>query len=282
MRSFLARSGSRITDFRPVGYLLRYRGTGGKAVFGLDESIAALGDGSSSLLVVVVAILLGLRHATDPDHLTAVSTLIAAERDRHQRAAGLLGLSWGLGHATTLALLGLPIVLFQRFLPDRVVQGTEVAIGLLIVTLGVRLLLRWRNGYFHAHEHIHGGSVHRHLHSHVAGESHAHRHSPNPLGRSPRQAFGIGVMHGVGGSAGVGILLVAAIEDQVTGVIALLTFALFTAVSMATASAAFGYAITRGAVRRRFAQLVPGLGTASMAFGVWYILGALGLVPYFF
>ena len=253
-------------------------------MFGLDEQIAGLGGGDAVSVILIVAILLGLRHATDPDHLTAVSTLIAGDRDRHTRKAGVLGLSWGLGHATTLILLGLPIVLFDEFLPDPVLRVAEVAIGVVIIVLAVRLLIRWRAGDFHAHEHTHGGAAHRHLHSHAAAsnaDSHAHRHPPL-LGRSPRQAYGIGLIHGVGGSAGVGILLLAAIDDQVTGAAALILFALFTAVSMAVASTAFGYAITRGPVVQRFARLAPGLAFVSVLFGAWYILGALEVLPYYF
>ncbi len=253
-------------------------------MFGLDEQIAGLGGGDAVSLILVVAILLGLRHATDPDHLTAVSTLIAGDRDRHTRKAGILGLSWGLGHATTLILLGLPIVLFDEFLPDQVLQGAEVAIGIVIIVLAVRLLIRWRAGYFHAHEHTHDGTAHRHLHSHAASaisDAHAHRH-PQLLGRSPRQAYGIGLIHGVGGSAGVGILLLAAIDDQVTGVVALVLFALFTAISMAAASTVFGYAITRGPVVQQFARLAPALGLLGVLFGAWYILGALQAAPYYF
>lgn len=253
-------------------------------MFGLDEQIAGLAGGDAVTLILAVAVLLGLRHATDPDHLTAVSTLIAADRDRRTHKAGILGLSWGLGHATTLILLGLPIVLYDEFLPDRILQGAEVAIGVVIIALAVRLLIRWRRGYFHAHEHTHNGTAHRHLHSHVAARttnSHAHGHPPL-LGRSPRQAYGIGLIHGIGGSAGVGILLLAAIDDQVTGVAALILFALFTAVSMAVASTVFGYAITRGPVVQRFARLAPGLALVSVLFGAWYILGALEVVPYYF
>ena len=81
---------------------------------GLDERIAHLGAGGSILLALAIALLLGLRHATDPDHLTAVSTLALSDDRRGARRAGLLGLAWGLGHATTLALLGLPLVLLDR------------------------------------------------------------------------------------------------------------------------------------------------------------------------
>src|SRR2546421_172474 len=104
-------------------------------MFGLDDKIAALSTGDALLVVVGVAILLGLRHATDPDHLTAVSTLIAGDGERGSRRAGLLGFSWGLGHATTLFAFGLPIVLFNSYLPERVQQGAEVAIGVVVIAL---------------------------------------------------------------------------------------------------------------------------------------------------
>jgi ABC-type nickel/cobalt efflux system permease component RcnA len=255
------------------------------AVFGIDESIASLSGGDALLLVVAVAVLLGLRHATDPDHLTAVSTLIAADHERHTRRAGFLGLSWGLGHATTLALLGLPIVLFNQYLPDPVVRAAEVTIGFVIIALAARLLSRWRHGHFHAHKHAHDGVEHRHLHAHRSRQSGDHEHEHGHaqlLGRSPVQSYGIGLIHGIGGSAGVGILLLAAIEDKSVGVVALFAFALFTAVSMAIASTAFGYAVTRGPVVHNFTRVAPALGVVSVLFGAWYVLGALEAVPYVF
>ena len=109
-------------------------------MFGLDERIAALNSGNALLMVIGVAVLLGLRHATDPDHLTAVSTLIASERDRRTRRAATLGLAGGTGHALSLFTFGLPIVLFDQYLPDRVAQAAEVLIGIVIVSLAVRLL----------------------------------------------------------------------------------------------------------------------------------------------
>jgi high-affinity nickel permease len=255
-------------------------------VFGLDDRIAALNTGEALLIVVAVAILLGLRHATDPDHLTAVSTLIASGEDRSGRRAGILGLGWGLGHATTLIAFGLPIVLFDSFLPERVQQGAEVAIGIVIVVLAVRLLMRWHRGYFHAHLHQHAGDTHRHLHAHERAHRqgsvpHDHGHRER-LGRSPLQAYGIGLVHGMGGSAGVGLLLLAAIPSHVEGLVALVVLAVFTAVSMAIASTSFGYALSRGPVLRRLVAVAPALGVLSLAFGVWYALGALETVPYYF
>jgi len=220
-------------------------------------------------LVLAVALGLGLRHASDPDHLAAVSTLIASEPEDGTRRAGRLGLAWGLGHATTLALFGLPIVLFNAYLPDAAQRGAEALVGLVIMFLAARLLVRWRRGQFHAHPHRHGATEHRHLHPHGDhGASHEHAHQPEAqLGRSPAQAYGIGLVHGMGGSAGVGVLVLATISDQTEAVAALMVFALGTALSMAALSSAFGYAITRGSVLRRMLAFAPAMGVLTLAFG---------------
>jgi cytochrome c biogenesis protein CcdA len=190
-----------------------------------------------------------------------------------------MGLFWGLGHGTTLVLLGLPLVLLGQYLPERVQQTAEVAIGLIIVALAVRLLARWRRGVFHAHAHAHeGGATHRHLHSHAGGSVHEHAH--DTALRTPLSACGVGLVHGVGGSGGLTLLLLSTIPDPTRAVVALLIFAAGTAVSMALLSTAFGLAIASGPVRRNFDRLAPVLGVLAAAFGVWYTLSALGIVAY--
>jgi len=248
-------------------------------MFGLDEWIAGLGG--NGLMALTVALLLGLRHATDPDHLTAVSTLILSDGRDGARRAGALGLAWGLGHAATLLAFGLPVVLFRRYLPEGLIRGAEVAIGGVIMFLALRLLFRWAQGSFHVHPHSHGGVQHSHPHvhegrrAHHAASSHSHPHA-EALGRSPLAAFGIGMVHGIGGSAGVGILVVGAASSQLRGVVALVLFAAATAVSMALVSSSFGYALVRAPVARRTRSLIPVLALASLAFGAWYALGAVG------
>jgi cytochrome c biogenesis protein CcdA len=229
----------------------------------------------SVAVVLLVAVLLGLRHATDPDHLTAVSTLIVADRRHGTARARRLGLAWGAGHATTLFLFGLPIVVFGAYLPDPVQRAAEVAIGLIIAVLAARLLVRWRRGAFHTHPHRHGDVVHAHPHVHERGlaEPHPHvhtHHHAEDLGRTPLTAYGIGLVHGVGGSAGVGLVLLSGISSHVAGAAALLLFALATAVSMAFASAAFGFALARGPV----GALAPMIGTCGVLFGAWYAVAA--------
>ncbi len=252
----------------------------------IDSWLEGLLNGTSGAtglgVVLLISVLLGLRHATDPDHLAAVTTLIAAEEERDPvRKAGFMGLLWGLGHGTTLVLLGLPLVLFNRYLPEAVARAAEVAIGAIIVLLAVRLLMRWRRGLYHVHVHSHAGAEpHRHLHSHAgrAGASHEHTHIA-PL-RTPLSAYGIGIMHGIGGSAGLTLLLLSTISDKAQAAGALLIFAAGTALSMALLSTAFGLAIAGGPIGRNFERVVPVLGVLGVAFGGWYAAGALGLVAY--
>jgi cytochrome c biogenesis protein CcdA len=228
-------------------------------MFGLDDRIATFSDGKTILVVVAVSMLLGLRHASDPDHLAAVTTLIASSRERAGRRAAKLGLTWGLGHATSLFVFGLPVVLYSAYLPKPVQSAAETSVGLLIICLAVLLLARWRRGVF------------------VVG--HTHTHVPT---RSTRGAFGIGLVHGMGGTAGVGLLLLAAIRSHALAVTALGLFAICTAVSMALLSTGFGLTLGAAGVRRSFQRIAPALGIVSLAFGVWYALGAQGMVPYVF
>jgi high-affinity nickel permease len=230
-------------------------------MFGLDDKISAFSDGTTLIVLIAVAMLLGLRHASDPDHLAAVSTLISSGRKKGARAAARLGFVWGLGHATTLFVFGLPIVLYRAYLPASVQEGAETAVGVVIVALAAWLLLRWHRGAFHPVGHVHvrsGRAV-----------------------RTPAQAYGIGLVHGMGGSAGVGILLLSAIDDRLVAVASLGVFALCTALSMALLSSGLGATLGTKTVRGSFHRIAPALGVSSMAFGVWYALGALSIAPYY-
>lgn len=248
----------------------------------IDGWLEGLLQGPAGLwAVLLVSLLLGLRHASDPDHLAAVTTLIALERERSRiKEATFMGFSWGLGHGTTLVLVGLPLVLIGSYLPERVAQIAEVTIGAIIVILAFRLLLRWRRGIFHAHLHHHAGDTHRHVHSHTEAENHEHAHLVPAKLRTPLSAYGVGLIHGVGGSGGLTLLLLSTIPDPVQATIALLIFTAGTAISMALLSTGFGLLIAGGPVARNFERVAPVLGVLAAAFGVWYALGALKIIMY--
>ncbi len=249
-----------------------------------QQWLAAHGLGGLALAFAVAA-LMGLRHATDPDHLTAVSTLVLSDRRRGAGSAARHGLAWGLGHGATLFLFGLPVVFLGALLPAPVQALAEAAIGAVIVALAVRLFLRWRRGYFHAHPHRHGAveHAHPHAHEHVPGRhahrpgraavAHEHAHAED-LGTGALQAFGVGLLHGVGGSAAAGALLVAAVADGAGGAATLLVYAGTTAAAMAAVSAAVGQALVSGWAGRRFEAAVPAFAAFGVLFGAWYALSA--------
>ena len=257
-------------------------------MLGLDDRIAHLAGGSW-LLALLVALLLGLRHATDPDHLTAVSMLVAGDEPDGARRARRLGLAWGLGHATTLFAFGLPVVLFGAYLPEAAQRAAELAVGLVIIAVAVRLLVRWHRGYYHVHRHRHGELEHAHPHAHEhapATDPHVHdhprhEHRHDALGCTPRAAFGIGLVHGTGGSAGVSLLIVSGVAgDRGLAALSLAILAAGATLSMALLSSAFGHALARGSLLRGFAGAMPALGVGGVLFGAWYALGALQAVHY--
>jgi cytochrome c biogenesis protein CcdA len=229
-------------------------------MFGIDTALAGLSDGATLLLVLTAALLLGLRHASDPDHLAAVTTLVAGGEEAGPRRAARLGATWGAGHATSLFVFGLPIVLWRAYLPEAVQSGAETFVGVVIVALAVWLLVRWRRGTFHP-------------------DARVHEHKRQ---RSPAQAYAIGLVHGMGGSAGVGLLLLGSIRNHVLAVGALALFAACTALSMAIVSTGFGATLSRRRARASLHRIAPALGMLSLAFGVWYLLGAQGVLPYYF
>ncbi|HVS09537.1 MAG TPA: hypothetical protein VMS76_06635 [Planctomycetota bacterium] len=246
--------------------------------------------GDGPLPALGVALLLGLRHASDPDHVTAVATLALSPGRRGTRSAAALGLAWGLGHAVTLILLGLPVVLAGAHVPPAVQQAAELGVGVAIVVLAARLLARWRRGELHVHAHAHGDLRHAHPHVHVHEAPHSGRYGHEPAHpdhgahdhrhrRSPLAAFGVGLLHGIGGSAAAGVLLLASSGSREAAALALALFALGTAAAMAAASAAMGLALAQGALARRIERIAPAFGVAGVAFGAWYAFAALAGSP---
>ena len=231
-------------------------------MFGIDDWLAGLSDGASVGVVLLVGVILGLRHATDPDHIAAMTTLVASGRERVKRSAAELGAWWGVGHGITLVVFGIPILLAERYLPERVQQSAETAVAVLIVFLALRLLVRWRHGYFDLHAHPHPERDHQHA------------------VRTPAGALGVGLVHGMGGSAGVGVLLLAAIPSETVAIVSLLLLALFTAVSMTAITVGFGLTLTARPVAAASNAVIPALGALSLAFGVWYAAAAWSLAPY--
>ena len=231
----------------------------------LDESLTGLFEGAPLLVAMGLAFLLGLRHASDPDHLVAVTSLVASD-DADTRAAARLGAWWGAGHAFTLLLIGLPLIAFKTSLPSWLENGAEKTVGVVILILAVRVLWKWKRGDYRSEPHAH--------YTETAGHRHLHRnsgHSHLPV-RSPRQAFSIGVLHGLAGTGAIVLLLIAALPTRLEAAAAMAVFAPMSIVSMAACTAAFAWILTRPVVEPVYRSiLIPLLGSFGIIFGLWYV-----------
>ncbi len=231
----------------------------------LDESLTGLFEGAPLLVAMGLAFLLGLRHASDPDHLVAVTSLVASD-DADTKAAARLGAWWGAGHAFTLVAIGLPLIAFKTSLPAWLENGAEKTVGVVILILAVRVLWKWKRGDYKGNVHAHRSEANEHRHLHRDSD---HGHAPL---RSPKQAFSIGVLHGLAGTGAIVLLLIAALPTRLEAAAAMAVFAPMSIVSMAACTAAFAWVLTRPAVEPLYRSLViPLLGGFGILFGLWYV-----------
>ena len=235
-----------------------------KPVEDLDTWLTGLFDGAPLLMALAIAFALGLRHASDPDHLVAVTSLVAAEGGDTRKAARL-GAWWGLGHASVLLVIGLPLIFLKSELPSWLEAGAEKAVGIVILALAVRVIFKWIRGDYragaHAHDESHG--MRRHLRR---GGTHGH-----VTVRSPAQALSIGMLHGLAGTGAVVLLLIAALPTKLEAALALGVFAPMSIASMAACTAAFAWILTRPIIEPVYRTvLIPGLGAFGLMFGMWY------------
>jgi high-affinity nickel permease len=251
------------------------------------------------LAAIGLGFVLGMRHATDPDHVIAVSTIVS--RQRSIRQAGAVGALWGIGHTITIFCVGAAIILFNVVIPPRIGLIMEMAVGLMLILLGILNLTgvtqrithrytpqhdhseqnhaqRGDDSVMHSHLHQHDGVVHEHAHGHRP-EVHMHLESdvdvetdgkPRGLLQKVLRRLGlyqflrplaVGLVHGLAGSAAVALLVLAEIRDPRWAIAYLLVFGVGTIAGMMLITMAIGapFAYTS----RRFAPFHRGLGVAS-------------------
>lgn len=217
-----------------------------------------------------LGLILGLRHAFDPDHIAAVSTIVSEAKS--VRRSSIVGTSWGLGHAMSLFIAGVLVIALKVQISDRVALWMEFAVALMLVLLGVKALLRSFRGWkLHVHRHTHGGHSHIHAHLHRLDTDHVHSH--RHLIRSGAQPFAVGLVHGLAGSSGLMILVLATIPSAVGGLIYIVVFGLGSIGGMLLMSCLISLPFVFG---KRFTalgetmQLIVGL--SSTAFGLFLAL----------
>jgi len=158
---------------------------------------------SGILLVLGVGGLLGFRHAFEPDHLAAVSTLASRPGRKSLWSVVRVGLAWGIGHTATVGAIALLVVALGVRLPPALWPAAELVVAGLLMLLGGAVVWRYARGRWHMHLHAHDTNPHLHLHSHAQGAGHAHLHA----GADAKRSLGFGVAHGLAGSGAIAVLL---------------------------------------------------------------------------
>mgnify|MGYP001817249390 CR=1 FL=1 len=166
--------------------------------------------------IIVLGFLIGMQHALEADHIAAVASL--ATRNRSVKETVRQGVSWGLGHALTLFLFGGLVVVMDTVVSERIAQGLELAVGFMLVLLGLDVLRRLIKDRIHFHSHQHGETLHFHAHSHEPGMDHdSDPHQHEHPGRFPVRALFVGIMHGMAGSAALIILALNSVTSIAQG-----------------------------------------------------------------
>ena len=225
------------------------------------------------LSVLIFGFLMGIKHAIEPDHIIAVST-IASQSKKIGRSA-LAGVFWGIGHTTTLFILGITLILLKSQIPEVWAMSLEFLVGIMLVYLGMDSLVRIRKEKIHAHVHPHrDGSVHNHFHSHGTSAAHEHQHKNVSYYKSAT----IGFIHGLAGSAAMILLTMETVQTVWQAATYIIVFGLGTVCGMLlfTTVLAIPFVMSTRNTGVHF-WLARVTGAISICFGLYYMY-QLGVV----
>jgi len=236
----------------------------------MEPSLTSL----SAFALLGLGLVFGLKHATEVDHVVAVSTIVSEHRNVWRSA--LVGALWGAGHTASLVVVGVLVLVFRVTVPLRLASWLEFGVALMIIGLGALAVSRVfrQRADVHLHRHSHDGQSHIHVHFHEQGLEHppaatAHTHTVSRIGMKPLL---VGAMHGLAGSAALTLLVLTQIPSVFLGLLYLGLFGLGSTVGMLMMSGLIGLPFALSA--RRLTSFHYGLqtiaGGLSVAFGVWY------------
>jgi high-affinity nickel-transport protein len=245
----------------------------------------------SFLSIIALGFFLGMRHATDPDHVIAITTIVS--RQRNIARSAMIGAFWGLGHTLTILLVGTAIILFNLVIPPRVGLSMELSVGLMLIILGVLNVVSFfrsiatpalptheTSAVTHSHVHSHGDYIHSHSHSH-SPEVHPHRPDQTPLSYLDRVLGGlslyqyarpmiVGIVHGLAGSAAVALLVLTTIRNAHWAIAYLLVFGIGTIAGMMLVTMSIASTFRVMGRSLNFSRgLAMASGILSLAFGLF-------------
>lgn len=230
----------------------------------------------STFALLGIGLLFGLKHATEVDHVVAVSTIVSQHRNVWRSA--IVGALWGAGHTAALLLTGIFVLSLRVAIPERVSNWLEICVALMIIGLGSAALWRAlrKRGDVHVHEHSHDGVSHVHIHFHDQQTRHqprrTHTHAVARVGLKP---ILIGAVHGLAGSGALTLLILAQIESMWQGLLYLAVFGIGSIAGMLLMSGLIGvpFALTSRKLTRFHHRLQTAAAVVSLAFGFWYAYG---------
>jgi ABC-type nickel/cobalt efflux system permease component RcnA len=242
----------------------------------MEEQLAELG----LLAALALGILLGSKHSLDPDHVVAVSTIVSEYKNPLR--SFWVGISWGLGHTTTLLIIGIVIIALRLTIPERMALLFEFAVGVMLVGLGIQVIYSFRKKKVHQHAHGHEQEAHQHFHSHAKSPEHApEHHNTHGIGKPflRRKSYVIGLVHGVAGSAALTLLVLASIESPIVGLAYILLFGLGSVLSMGIMTVIIGlpFVISAGRLPNLNRTIQFAVGSLSILFG-GFLMYQIGFV----
>ena len=221
------------------------------------------------LTTLVLGLAIGVKHALDADHVVAVSTIVS--QYRNPLKATLVGIFWGIGHTTTLSLVGMAGIVFKLVIPNQLALSMELLVGVVLLALGILILWQYRSIKKHTYVHDHGNELYTHEHIHLRnrGEDDIQHH---PL-RQHRSRL-LGMIHGLAGSAALMLLVLSTIQSPTEGAVYILVFGVDSILGMMVISTLIGLAFALSA--QRFVstnQTIRSLaGASSVALGFFVII----------
>ena len=227
-------------------------------------------------LLLAFGFVIGLQHATEADHVTAVATLVS--KNKKLVKASLLGALWGVGHTFTLFMAGLAVLLLAVSIPTKLALSLEFGVGLMLVVLGLSVIRSVRKNRFldsffsmfatkHIHPHAHGNKIHAHPHSH--GEEHAHGH----------KSVIVGMIHGMAGSGALMLAVLSTVDSVVNGLVYITLFGIGSIVGMLAISTIIGLPFVFTARRfgrvNKYISAAAALVSIGLGISIMYEIGIL-------
>jgi cytochrome c biogenesis protein CcdA len=242
----------------------------------METSLTSAGE----FALLALGFIFGLKHATEVDHVVAVSTVVSEHRSVWSSA--IVGGLWGAGHTISLIVVGVLVLVFRVAIPFSIASRLELGVALMIIVLGVIAVtraLRWRADV-HLHRHSHDGQTHVHIHfheretaHHVVADPHSsskpHSHAVSQVGVKP---ILIGAMHGLAGSAALTLLVLTQLPSLWLGLSYLVLFGIGSTAGMVLMSGIIGlpFAFSGGWFSKTHNGLQTVAGALSIVFGLWY------------